>query len=505
MENKPLEQMTDDELLQLHAKEVGLDSLSDDQLKKLTEIHANEPKESSGLGRAFVKSLPIAGGMLGGGVGGLAGGVGAIPGAAAGAATGKAAQNVIEGLYYDEPKTRTELLVGPALEAVAAGTGEWASPAVMALAGKGLNLAGQGIKKTASNFSMLPEKVLETYWKRPEEVAKIPMNVESPIAQAVQAFRQRTNDLKKQFMSVRNAKIAQSLQEKGSQLVDIEPIASIYEDALTKGTKKYGAEARGRIQEQLNILKNAANENGQLEASEVFQMTKDLDQLANYMPASQELKQAKDFADVTFMRAAGRARQITGRVLPEARQAMQEIAPLRRVGQNKPILNIMDVNKPYAPIMGVGTGQNQQNIMNLRKLGNILGEDLVGQAENIASAQYMGNASIVPNVQTGARNAVMQAISGGAGYAAGGLTGAAIPTLGIAAFSSPLVVKKTIDVARGLSKMAPEAGSQYIQKMIQGAIQQGISPVMIDQGIKGMENLTSTEKAQLRKEITKGQ
>lgn len=505
MENKPLEQMTDDELLQLHAKEVGLDSLSDNQLKRLTELHANEPKKESGLGRAFVKSLPIAGGMLGGGLGGLAGGVGAIPGAAVGAATGKAAENVLEHYLYNEPKTRTDIYAGPAIEAVSAGVGEAAAPEMMRLAGKGIEAATGGIKKAASNLSMIPEKVLETYWKRPEEVAKIPMDVESPIAQAVQAFRERTNDLKKQFMSVRNAKIAESLQQKGSQLVDIEPIAKIYEDALTKGTKKYGAEARGRIQEQLDILRNAANQNGQLEASEVFQMTKDLDQMANYMPASQELKQAKDFADVTFMRAAGRARQITGRVLPEAREAMKEIAPLRRVGQNRPILNILDVNKPYAPLMGVGTGQNQQNIMNLRKLGNILGEDLVGQAENIAAAQYMGNASIVPNVQTGARNAVMGGLTSALGFEAAGMTGAAIPALGMAAFSSPLVVKKTIDVARGLSKIAPEAGSQYIQKMIQGAIQQGISPVMMDQGIKGMENLTSTEKAQLRKEITKGQ
>lgn len=369
--------------------------------------------------------------------------------------------------------------------------------------------APTALKKAAANFSMIPEKVLETTWSRPQELAKIPMDVEAPIAQAVQAWRERTNDLKKQFMSVRNAKISQALQEKGSHLVDIEPIEKIYEEALQKSPKKYGAEARGRIEEQLNILRNAANENGQLEAAEIFQMTKDLDQMANYMPASQELKQAKDFADVTFMRAAGRARQITGRVMPEARQAMQEIAPLRRVGQNKPILNILDVNKPYAPIMGVGTGQNQQNIMNLRKLGNILGEDLVGQAENIAAAQYMGNAGLVPNVQTGARNAVLQALSGTAGYAAGGLTGAAIPTLAIGALSSPLVIKTAITQTRKgvdfMNRIVPPGGKNMLEGLIQAGMKEGVSPIMMDTMVKTMDGLTNTERAQFRKQLGKGQ
>ena len=525
MENKPLEQMTDDELLQLHAKEVGLDSLSDNQLKRLTELHANEPKKESGLGRAFAQSLPAAGGILGGGVGTLGTfGLGAVPMAAIGAAAGKAAENFFENLIYNEPKTREELYLGPVAEAIGGATGEMASP----LVGKLARYVGEGItggaKSLASSLSKIPEKSMEVYAERPSAVKAMGISAKTDdvaLAEEANKYRNQLQKYIENFKGEQNAKITKAInQAGGDNLVDINKTISALETNIKKIDPILDPEKADSIARELDKIKAMSNSQGQVTARQAYDIGNKLQELADYKKMQNPLAK-KDFVDLTFAKGASESRQALKKVVPGVSEANSELAKIRRMNatMNK---NLITPDKPFQSLMGVGTGENQMNRLQMQNLGEVIGKNLLSTPEEMAAASYFNKAGILPREKTGSSMAPL--ILAGVGGATGGTTGylsrgegasdaeklrstmgGVAKGVALGSLGSPLAIKTVINTARGLSKIAPEVGSQYIQKMIQGAIQQGISPVMMDQGIKGMENLTSTEKAQLRKEITKGQ
>ena len=61
--------------------------------------------------------------------------------------------------------------------------------------------------------------------------------------------------------------------------------------------------------------------------------------------------------------------------------------------------NILTENAPYPAVMGIGTAENQMNRLQLEKIGNIIGKDLVGDTEKLAAAQYMNKAGLLPNIK----------------------------------------------------------------------------------------------------------
>lgn len=537
MENKPLEQMTDDELLQLHAQEFGLESLSDDQLKRLTDIHANEPQVEergafsvtpSGLGHAFVESLPAAGGIIGGGLGGLGTyGLGTVPMAALGAGAGKALQTGLEHVFYDKPVSRAELYGGPIAEAATGAASEMAAPLV-GMAAKGLgNVVTKSAKSVSSSLSKIPEKVMETYAARPQAVEDMNVNVgldDVALAEEANKYRAQIQKYIENFKSVQNAKITKSIEQIGvDKLVDINKTIKALQDNINKIDPVLNPEKVAPLIKELETIKFMSNAEGQVTARQAYDIGNKLQELADYKKMQNPFAK-KDFVDITFAKGAAESRQALKKVVPGVSEANAELAKIRRMNAtiNK---NLITPDKPFQSLMGVGTGENQMNILQMKKLGDVLGKNLLSVPEEMAAASYFNKAGLLPREKTGSAMAplILSGIGGGGGAvkgyfdASGGDEGDKIAsTLGglgkgllLGSLASPIMIKQAIKASRMgtdlAGKMIPPNTGNAMEKLIQFGIQNGVSPIMQYNTIKNMEGLTNTEKAQFYKQLGKGQ
>jgi hypothetical protein len=180
------------------------------------------PLHPRGLIQATARSLPIAGAMIGGGLG-AAGtfGAGALPLAAAGGASGKVLQNLIEQKVLNEPKTGTELMLGPASGAVDGVTQELSGMALSkALEPVGAALYKSGLKNL--------DKVGARYGKEP--VSDLLM--ENNIWGSAKSIQKQMDDLADQLLLEKKG-ILQKATASGAE-VDMNAAVKRAQDVVDK-------------------------------------------------------------------------------------------------------------------------------------------------------------------------------------------------------------------------------------------------------------------------------
>jgi hypothetical protein len=431
---------------------------------------------------------------------------GAYAGAGIGAATGKALENVVEKYLLDEPKDRTDIYVSPITEGLSGAAGEMGG----ALTGKyivppvisaGKKVIG-GLKSTTSSLSKIPSKVMETYYKRAPEVAKIGTMEETSLIDAANELRQQTAKRIDAFKYVQNQKIYKGIENAVADPVSIDSTLKSLEEGLQKLNPRTQFDQVARVEKEINLLKEMQYE-GTTTVFDAYGFKQKLQNLADYTEKG-ELKKKKDFADLIFKRAASRINSEIGKVAPLIKEGEKELSKLRRLGSNRTFnRNLITPDAPYGSVVAVGTGENQQAINQIKKLEDIIGFPYKEKAENIAAAYYMNKAGILPKEKTG--SSAIPLLVGGSEAVRQAFQGNLPGTIGamaIGSLASPIAIKGGILAGRQASKTAPFI-TEAINQSISRAIQMGMPAHLIDQQVRDSDMLKPTEKAELRKKLVK--
>jgi len=479
-------------------------SLAQEMIDSASQDVKNLEESQDKMFKGSIDALPIAGGMFGGILGPAGAGFGAM--------AGKSVKDTLnKALYNEGPQSRTQQYQELAQEGLGAASGEMAGPILM----KGVGAIGTGIKKAASSLSKIPQKVIETYAERAPQIAKISSGSETDLIDAADEIRKEAQKHIENFKSLNNTKITKALDEAKGAPVSVASIKQALMDNISKIDAKVNPEQIARIQKELDLVDELSLGFGQgideVPASQAYAIQKRLQDAAEYLQPGQAFKR-KDFVDLTFQKAAAKARQELGRVVPEISQANKELSKIRQLDKtmNK---NLITPEKPFGSLMSAGTGQNQQSTQQLRKLSNIIGQDLVSPAEDLAAASYFNNAGILPAEKTGSSlaplalgtiggitsgfNDLMEGDIGGFARNAG--AGVALGSMG-----SPLAIKSAISAGRMIAPMIPSGTSQMIQQFIQRSTQMGMSPQEQESMIKMDKTISNTEKAKARNQIRGG-
>ena len=211
---------------------------------------------------------------------------------------------------------------------------------------------------------------------------------------------------------------------------------------------------------------------GEVTANQAQQLAQRLQNLADYTADGMALKR-KDLVDVVLQRAASKTRAAVQKVAPEIQEANAQLSRLHRSGKqiNK---NMITAEKPYNSMIGAGTGENKMAIRNLEKFQDTIGKSYLPQMQDLAAAQYFGNAGILPGEKTGSSLAPLM-VSGGFGLnelRSGNMPGAILGlTTGLP--FTPIGIKTTLGmkaaVQQGASKIGvtpARIGSESVQAMM---------------------------------------
>ena len=500
--------ISDEEMKALEESGEAVDFISDEQME---ELEGPGLVSARGLGKAALEALPIAGGAFGGALG-LASPIpgGAMTGAAVGAAAGKALENIGERFLLDEEKSREGVYLEPVAEGASAAAGEGFAPLVGKAISKGADMVGTGIKKTVSSLSSIPEKAIETFMDRPQAVKAVgKLSEETALQDAADKLRQEAVQAISDFKADANDEIGYVLLQKGDQLINVSSIKDTGNKIISKLNPKIvkDAEQITEIQKMIDQFTNLQI-NPKLpfvKATDVNRMKQVMQDAADYT-ADGVIKQQKGVSDHTFKAMAREARKSIEKLAPEIKVINQNLSKLHNVNKNIN-KNLISPEKTAASVMGVGSGQNQQAVKQMRKLEDLTGFNYVGRAQEIASAQHFNDPSLIPTISTGRAAIPAMGIFGAGQQFLSGNVAPAMGSLAFGAMGSPMAIKAGMDAINigktALGVMSPLGGAQMAEELLKRGTQMGVQPFVLDGMIKGAEFLTPTEKAKLRNQNAK--
>lgn len=484
--------LTEQELDELLAKKKPVSEAELDKMLTPEEPILEQVK------RGAIKSLPLVGGTLG------AAFLGGIPGAGVGAVIGGSLKNMLS-----DDVTKEQALLEPLMEGAAAMSGEAIAPGVAAMATKGLKAAGSGAlavgKKIASNATMIPEKVMETYAKRLPEVEAIG----GDILTKADEIRAGASKAVEQFKSSQNAQITKALEGSGEVPVDLSKVEEILIEGKAKLHPVFKADQVAKIDQQLSLIQNFKEglKGKSPTVDDLYNLGSQLQSQAEYLAPGQVFKK-KDFADLTMQKAASRARMELNKLVPDIAEANSQLAKIRRMEGNFN-KNLITPEKPFNALLTAGSGQNQTAAKQLESLGNLVKFPILGEAEKLAAAKTFNEAGILSDIGTGARNNPLAL--GGASSAlfmagAGNIPGAVASAAGAFA-TTPIGIKTLIKTGQKVAqigkqvKILPSDSYVMADQLARRALQAGLSPQQVDKELKNSVELTNVEKAKLRTKV----
>lgn len=417
--------------------------------KEIPEEQKSEEKpwydvSAKGLLRGGLSTLPILGAMGGGALGTVAGPIGTVAGAGGGAIAGESLRRSLEkGLLDEAPKSREEFYTGLAEQGLSGAGGEVIGPLVGATA-KG---AGQFLKKSASSFSRVPEKVIDTYLTKGKNVDDLIKKYGGDSSDMAQEVRGQINDKIQKFKDIQNSKITKSLEIK-DKMVDVSKVKESLNEYAKKLDPDLNASDLSRINDEIALINKIAPDNI-TSSSRAFTLQKRLQDMAEYVPEGQIFKK-KGLVEQGFKKAAADTRKIVNAAEPSIADANKNLQMLR-IAEKRINRNLLRPDMPEASLFGAGEGVNPRNISGLKSLEDITGANILGPIEEAAAARQFANAGLLPGYNTGA---ALIPLALGGGYAVnqaiqGDIEGAGKGLL-FSALGSPLALKYGIQSARSL-------------------------------------------------------
>lgn len=323
---------------------------------------------------------------------------------------------------------------------------------------------GKAVKFVASQLSGIPEKDIETYAKRTDEINKLIKESGGDVSVAADQIR---GDVQRGIQSAKgklNNEIKASLSTFPTERTfDIAPVIEKLESAKSSLNKNYKGSAIQEIDDMIASIKadnpgNLANAQSLNEAKKFLQ---DNAQSA-YIKNGQIFTRAGEAANAA--RDAGAlARRDLNKIAPIVRDANDQLSRLHRIEStlNK---NLITPGKSDAALLAAGSGTNTRNSKMLQRLGEIAGVDALGGAENLSSAKQFANPGLLPVDFTG-KAVARQAAAG----VAGGVLGGPIAAIAAALATSPASIKKMIQAKSAIGKILPEVSPEILKNIDKAA------------------------------------
>jgi len=429
--------------------------------KSLGELYTQSREEERGLNKAAEEANPwtYGGGSL---VGGIANPISKVGSTLKGAAGLGAAYGLGSG---KADLTKGELAssgVETGLGALGGAAGYGVGKAIPKLA-SGAGSVKDYIKnkmgyKVGSFLTGIPEKEIQTYATKTDEINKMISDSGGNVSAAADAVREKLQTGLRNTRSKLSGQISQVLNDAPPQkTIDVSPVLNNLQVSKAKLNPNLQSEAVSEIDDLIKKISSEADENGNVNI-------KSLQDIKNFLMENAKSSYLKDgkifYTGKQSARAAKDAATSTLKILnplsPEIEGANRQLQKLHIIEENLN-KNLIAPGKPDSALMAVGSGGNQRNINLMNQLGKITGQNPVEEAEKLAAVSRFANPSWTPADTTG-KSAFRLGASALIGNAIAGPVGGALA----AGTTSPAVVKSGINVANQIGKIMSQAGGSQV-------------------------------------------
>ncbi len=355
----------------------------------------DQPGFGSQTARGAINALPAAG-MAGGGLMGAgAGPLGAVGGAGLGAGAGESLKNAIYSYLgsANAPKTKEEALLGPVKEIPKGAMAEMGGQII----GKGVSAVAPRI---ASALSGAPEQDIKTLARNPQEVGGLIKETGGKVSGKIDEARRAANEGLKSYKGALNQEVGSSLSKASPEKnVDINPIL----DAIGRAKQQINPELNPETIAEINAVQKRVSDlskgTGKVSASEINDIRSYLGDLGSGA-APKPTGEGKIFSpgDVGSRAAyygSGAAGDVLGQNAPEARAALSKLGDLRQLTkQIQPGLLKEGMND--VGFLGAGRGAQTRNADMLKRVDELTGGDVLGQAQKLSATKTFGDTKLNP-------------------------------------------------------------------------------------------------------------
>jgi hypothetical protein len=297
--------------------------------------------------------------------------------------------------------------------------------------------------KIGNVLTGVPEKEIETYATQTEKVNQMIANSGGDITAASDQVREKLSKGIQSTKQKLNTQISKALEAAPQDpIIPVSPVLEKLQAFKGKLNPNTQAEAVSQIDEMISTVSK--------EAKDGLVNVKSLQDIKNFLQEKGQrafLKGGQIFspaneAQVAAKQASSETLKILNPLAPEIAAANKQLSQLHRIESslNK---NLIAPGKPEAALLGAGSGANVRNRAMLRRLGEMTGQDALGEAERLAAVKRFGNPSWSPADTTG-KSMFRFATGSALGYSAAGPVGAAIG----GAMTSPAALKAAINAGQ---------------------------------------------------------
>lgn len=307
-----------------------------------------------------------------------------------------------------------------------------------------LDKTGKVASKIASSLSGVPEKELTTYAKNAGEINSISKTHDNDPQEMADAFRQKTNADIQATKKDLNNQISQTLEQRSGQSVDAQPIINELNAAKGKINSKLRPEEIDQVDDIINKVKSVSKD-GKISLQDAHDLKEVLqEQAKGAYSKNGQIFQVGAKAQQAARAGASATRSLLNEAAPEIASANGTLAELHDI-QDVMNKNILAEGKPSASVYAAGSEANPANAKVLKRLGEITGTDILGDAQKLAAARTFGKPSLLPVDATG-KSFTRMGVAGVGGYLLGGLPGA----VAAEGLSSPAALKVAINTGRAV-------------------------------------------------------
>lgn len=387
------------------------DAELDNFLKTQSTPWIDKPGTVQNLAKGTINAIPtvggIAGGLIGGAAGGIAGapvgGVGAIPASAAagaaGAGLGYGGGEAIKNLIYsglgskDAPKNSDEAILGP-IEAIPAGAAAEMGGQVIGKA------ASKILPRIASSMSGVPEQDVNTLVKNPDEIKGLINETEGKVSGKIDEARGAASNSLKTYKAGLNTQIKQGLSKYGPEKnIDIDPIMKSIDRAKEQVNPKLNPEVIAdinSIQKRISDLTDGSGKASVSDINDIRSYLGDLGSGSAPKPTGEgKFFSPKDPGSRAAYYGSGAASDLLKENAPEVGDALSKFGELR--GVTKQVTpGLLKEGANDVGFLGAGRGAATRNEDMLKKIDDLTGSDVLGQAQKLSAAKNFGDVKLNP-------------------------------------------------------------------------------------------------------------
>lgn len=320
--------------------------------------------------------------------------------------------------------------------------------------------AQNAFAKTASALTGETERNIKTFINKNKEVRALIKESGGDISGIADNVRDKISKDISLFRQQQNKQIGEALDNLNPEkIIDLEPITTQLEKVKARVNVKLKPEDAAQVDELIGKVKSLADENGKISLKELQEVKEFLQESGQnaYQKAGQLFQPGK-LAQQAAKQSAREAKIIMDKAVPELKAANDKLFQLHRIEDtiNK---NLIASGKSESALLSAGGSEFGRNRTQLKQLGNIIGKDVIGEAEKLSSANAFINPNLVAKSGAGTTSTT-RTLTGGAGGAAvgaaiGGPIGGAIGAVAGPALTSPAALKTAITTGI-ISKQALE-------------------------------------------------